>query len=276
MRLSPVVKFFALTFAFSWACWIGAAALASRTQSSGPLLSSLSASLLFLGALSPSFVAVLLAVRSEGKAGVIALLSRLFDGQVAVSWYLFAIGFGAAIRLTSAVVFRVITGSWPALGMESIFIIAAAIIIGLPFAAGEEVGWRGYALPRMASASGFARAGLVLGLIHASWHLPLFYFPGHVLFGQSFLSYLLLVTALSVVFTWLYLNTGGSLLLATLFHSAWNQTTGLVRTQLSEPGNPLALDTQLISILVGALTLAFAAYCLVRISTGAARESVIG
>ena len=66
----------------------------------------------------------------------------------------------------------------------------------------------------------------LLGLLHASWHLPLFIVPGHVLHGQSFPVYVIFGMALSVAFGWLYANTGGSLLLAMLMHSAWNQAAG--------------------------------------------------
>lgn len=275
MRLNSPLKFIVLTISVSWVCWAGSAVVGIDTSSITAQRRGFATFLIYLGAMTPSLVAVGLTFVNEGKLGVATLLSRLLEGQVAVRWYLFAMGFGVAIRITAALVMRLITGTWPAFGTESVLVIAAAIVIGTPFAAGEEVGWRGYALPRMASSSGFARAGILLGVIHASWHIPLFFLPGHGLFGQSFPMYLLIVTSLSVAFTWLYVNTSGSLLLATLFHSAWNQTTGLVPTQLSEPGSPLVIDTQLISILVVTLLLGSAAYFTIRIARAGVQIEVV-
>jgi len=87
---------------------------------------------------------------------------------------------------------------------------------------GEEIGWRGFALPRMAARLGLGGASIVLGVIWAGWHLPLFFVPGVDTFGQSFPVYLLQVTALSVAIAWLWWRTGGSLLLTMLMHAAIN------------------------------------------------------
>lgn len=61
--------------------------------------------------------------------------------------------------------------------------------------AGEEIGWRGYALPRLSERFGLPISSIVLGMIWATWHLPLFFFPGSSTLGQSFPLYLLQVTA---------------------------------------------------------------------------------
>jgi hypothetical protein len=77
----------------------------------------------------------------------------------------------------------------------------------------EEIGWRGYALPRLAARFGLRRASLILGLIWATWHLPLFFSTSTNPYRQSFPMYALTVMAISVVFAWLYDKTNGSLLL---------------------------------------------------------------
>ena len=117
--------------------------------------------------------------------------------------------------------------------------IAVAIVIGTPLQAGEEIGWRGYALPRLADRFGLARASLMLGLLWACWHLPLFLLPGHPNYGQSFPTFLLGGVGLSVAIAWLYANSKGSVLLPMLMHSAVNQTNGVVPTRLAVAGNPL-------------------------------------
>ena len=256
--------FFLLTYAVTWTCFFTALALSGSAGALDPASSALRMPLLYLGTFAPSLVALGLIARHEGRAGMQALLRRVLDSGAAARWYLFAIGYVAAIKLTVAVVYRLGTGSWPAFGSEPWYVIAAAIVISTPLQAGEEIGWRGYALPRLAARLGLARASLVLGLIWGVWHLPLFFVPGLGHYGQSFPLFVLGTTALSVAMAWLYANTNGSLLLAMLMHSAVNQTIGIVPTRLATPGNPLALDTSLVTVLTVALLWTATGYLLIR------------
>jgi membrane protease YdiL (CAAX protease family) len=88
-----------------------------------------------------------------------------------------------------------------------------AIVFSTPLQAGEEIGWRGFALPHLSRRLGLASASIVLGVIWASWHLPFFFIPGTDKSGQSFAVYLVTVTAVSVAMAWLFWRTNGSLLL---------------------------------------------------------------
>jgi membrane protease YdiL (CAAX protease family) len=99
----------------------------------------------------------------------------------------------------------------------------AALLVSTWVQAGEEVGWRGYALPRLATRLGLGGAGVLLGVLWALWHLPLFFIRGGE--DQSFPLYVLFVTAVSVAMTWLYWKTRGSLLLTMVMHASVNNTT---------------------------------------------------
>lgn len=255
-----MLNFFVLTYAATWACF-GAAALLSRE-------SDFRMPLLLLGTIAPSLVAIALVARASGSAGVQALLRRLLEWRVGARWYVFAIGFLLALKLAAAVAHLALTGDWPLFGMTPWFEIAAAIVLGTPLQAGEEVGWRGYALPRLATSFGLARASLLLGVLWGVWHLPLFLIQGLGNFGQSFPMFVLGSTAISVAMAWLYANTRGSLLLAMLMHSAVNQTVGVVPTRLAAPAdNPLiAVDTSPITLIFGGLLVVSAIYFLVRMS----------
>ena len=210
-----------MTYAVSWSFFVLPVAMKLTTSSAVAQL------LAFLGAISPSFVALALTWRVEGTPGVRALLGRIGRTQVAGRWYLFAIGYFAAVKLTVAVVHRLAYGGWPRFG-EDLYVIPFAIAISTPAQAGEEIGWRGYALPRLAARLGLAPASVLLGVIWALWHLPLFFLSGADKFHQSFPMYALQVTAVSVAFAWLWAQTGGSLLLPMLFHASINNTKDIV------------------------------------------------
>jgi membrane protease YdiL (CAAX protease family) len=100
---------------------------------------------------------------------------------------------------------------WPRFGVEPWYILAIATVLSTPVQAGEELGWRGYALPLLAARLGLGRASLLLGIVWGIWHLPLFFVPGIDNYGQSFVIFALQVTAISVPMAWLYARTSGSL-----------------------------------------------------------------
>jgi len=181
-----------------------------------------------------------------------SLLGRVGQGQVAARWYLFAIGYFAAIKLTVAVVHRLATGAWPRFG-DFLYVIPFAIVMSTPAQVGEELGWRGYALPRLARRLGLAPASILLGVIWALWHLPLFYVRWAETFGQSFPVYAIQVTAISVAIAWLWAQTGGSLLLPMLFHAAVNNTKDIVPAVAQPASGPFGLNGSLVSWIGAAL-----------------------
>jgi len=150
-----------------------------------------------------------------------------------------------------ALVHRAVTGTWPHFGETPWFIMTGALLVSTWAQAGEEVGWRGYALPRLAARIGLAPASIRLGVIWAVWHLPLFFAPQTETYGQSFPVYLLQVTALSIAMAWLYWRTGGSLLLVMLLHAAVNNTKDIVPSAVPGATNPFAPSTSLVAWLTG-------------------------
>ena len=113
--------------------------------------------------------------------------------------------------------------------------------------AGEEIGWRGFALPRMSNRLGVAGASIILGIIWAGWHLPFFFLHGNDKFGQSIPVYLLSVVAISVVMAWLYWRSNESVMLTMLMHAAINNTTGIVPSTSLGAVNPFSLNASLIA-----------------------------
>src|SRR5205814_483506 len=117
---------------------------------------------------------------------------------------------------------------------------------------------------RLAARFGLGRASIVLGVIWACWHLPLFYLRGVDTYGQAFVPWLLQVTALSVAIAWLYWRTGGSLLLTMLMHAAINNTKDIVPSIGRTPTNPFLPGTALMLWLTAGTLWIPAAYFLVR------------
>jgi membrane protease YdiL (CAAX protease family) len=257
--------YFGLTFLLAWVLWYAATVLGGDSPNQFPFLP---------GTFAPGIVAVLLTARAEGAPGVRALLAPLFKWEVGARWYLFALLFMAAIKLSAAVVLRVTTGDWPRFGDTPIYVMLAAtlfstVILGQ---SGEEVGWRGYALPRMATRLGLGPASLILGVIWALWHLPLFFIPGTSTTGQSFPLYLLQVTALSVAFGWLWWRTGGSLLLTMLLHAAVNNTKDIVPSAVEGAGAAFGLSTSVVAWITVLLLWICAGYFLVRLRGSSAPQ----
>jgi membrane protease YdiL (CAAX protease family) len=252
-----VLRFFAVTWIVTWTLWY-AASLVSFAPLRGLLF--------LLGTFAPGFVALALTARSDGRPGVKALLERLVDWEYPARWYVFAASYLAVIKLIVAALHRGLTGEWPRFGPTPWVLMLAAtfasVLIGGQ--AGEEIGWRGYALPRMAARLGLGGASILLGVLWALWHLPLFFVRGADTFGQSFPLYLLQVTALSVALAWLWAKTRGSLLVVMLLHAAVNNTKDIVPSADLVAGSPWGLGHSMVGWLTVALLWLCAGYFLVR------------
>jgi membrane protease YdiL (CAAX protease family) len=228
-----MLTFFVLTFALAWTLW----AVAALVPLSGP-----ARALIFLpGTFAPGLVALAMSAVHGGAQGAGALVGRIFRWDVGARWYVFALSFMAGVKLSAAVLHWGLYGAWPAFTTAPIAALFASAVLSTPFQAGEELGWRGYVLPRMAARLGLGPSSVLLGVIWAAWHLPLFYIADTTTTGQPFPVYLVSVTALSVVMAWLFARTGGSLLPVMLLHAGVNNTTAIVPGAVAVAGNPLAL-----------------------------------
>ena len=239
-----LLAYFGLVYAVTWSAFILAAASSGSFTLGVPVPAALKWPLLLLGAFAPSAVATWLTARRGGRDAVRALLRRLLEWRVGAQWFAFALLFLVTLKLAAALIVRLTSGTWPAFGSfppwyQVLVVSLLAMVLGGPL--GEEVGWRGYALPRLQSLLGERAASVMLGALWALWHWPVFFIPGLDQYGQPFIPYALYVTGLSVAFAWLYRNTRGSLLLAVVMHTAVNQTKDVVVTRLPA-GGPGALS----------------------------------
>jgi len=253
---SSLFVFFALAFALMWICFFTVAFVPI------PAGSPLGGALILLGAFAPALAALAVTLRAEGRSGVIALLRRITRWSVAAKYYVFALGFMIALKLTAAVIYRTSTSSWPRFDTSQWYLIPFAIAFSTPFQAGEEIGWRGYALPRLADRFGLGNASVLLGFIWGVWHLPQFFIRDGDSYRQAFPVFVLQVTAMSVAFAWLYARTNGSLLLTMLLHAAINNSKDIVPSEVLGGTDTFGFHASRMSWISLALLCASAAYFL--------------
>ncbi len=258
--VKPPFVFLLATFVVSWTLWFAAAAVPPQAAFRPALFS--------VGAIAPGLVALGLAMLPDERPDMETLLRRVAAWRVAPQWYVFAIAYMGAIKLTAALIQRIVTGAWPSFGYVPWYFIVAAVTVSTLVQAGEEIGWRGYALPNLSGRIGLARASILLGIVWAVWHLPLFFIPGTDVAGQPFPVFALSVTALSVAMAWLYARANQSLLLVMLMHAAVNNTTGVVPGDVAAAPNPLTLTGSFIGWTTCALLWACAAFFLMRMPAG--------
>ena len=187
--------------------------------------------LVFVGAFGPTLAAVVLTGLHGERAGLKELLGRLLSWRVGLRWYVVVLFGTAAIGLLTVVLEGLLGAPTPGLSptVPWYFLVPAflvGLLVGGPL--NEEVGWRGYALPRLQEGMRVLTASLVLGVLWALWHLPLFFVAGTSQADFPFVHFVLWVVALSVLFAWVYNGTGGSLLVVVLAHGAVNFTAGFL------------------------------------------------
>jgi membrane protease YdiL (CAAX protease family) len=254
-----MLAFFALTYAVMWICFFTVAVAIPAATPFGQML-------LFLGTFSPGLVALSFTAREEGITGVRNLLRHVIQWQVGWQWYAFAVTYIVLIKLTVALLHRAIIGAWPRFGTDPWYGIVIAIVLSTPFQAGEEIGWRGYALPRLTKRLGLATASVVLGLIWGFWHLPQFFIRAADTYHQSFVLFVLQVTAFSVALAWLWYRTNGSLLLPMLMHAATNNAKDVVPSATPGGTGVFGMHVSLVFFLTVAILWVCAVYLLIRMS----------
>jgi uncharacterized protein len=172
----------------------------------------------------------------EGRAGIKAFLRRYVQWRVGLRWYLIAL-FGYLVVSLVAMTFILgaepwfhVAREWPKLLTT---FLPAVLIFPALITWGEEPGWRGFALTRMQPLYGPIKSSLILGFLHSLWHLPIFLITsGPVAFGpfnlMAFVQNTVSIMLITIVWTWLFNNAKGSILIAVLMHAAFNATGGLL------------------------------------------------
>ncbi|MFZ5857631.1 MAG: CPBP family intramembrane glutamic endopeptidase [Chloroflexota bacterium] len=230
--------FFLLTFALTWAMWIPATI---TKASGGTSVFSPDNPVGQLGRWAPGIAAILLTGLVAGKGGIGALFRPLKIWRVNIGWYAFAMLFQPvlffAAKLLDSLLGKTyqVTSPLASVSIDApiIFIVLGVIISAIPGAFMEELGWRGFALPRMQHKTTALTASILLGFVWGVWHIPSMIFFGQTDVLSIALSVINFIPG-TIIFTWLFNNTKGSLLLVTLFHASTqysNNFLGVIPTQ---------------------------------------------
>jgi uncharacterized protein len=204
-----VTRFFLGAFVITWTLQLPAV-LAKAGVLSAPLEAYMP--LAMLGVLGPLAAATWLSARAGGKAEVRALYARLLRYRVHLGWYAVALLLPGVALTAVLLLLRAAGWQGDVIFLPTIGGIIAAVVISV----GEEVGWRGYALPRLQRRYGpFGTSGLI-AIAWTLWHVPMFIGAGVPL--SLLLVMFLLFAGGSLMYTWIYNGTGGSLLLVVLAH----------------------------------------------------------
>ncbi len=241
--IKELIVYFALAYLLSWLCWAP-----SFLDNSSNLHQSI---LLNIGNFIPSIITVVLIGCSRRKEDVPKMISRVFKIRFSFIWYLFAICLMPVLLGTAYLITHFITGLefqslllpiiipdlWPLIPLVGYFIAVQGPL-------GEELGWRGYALPKLFQLFNPFKSSIILGSVWAIWHFPKFFLIGTIQFELTgvygimiaIVGYTLYTVLLTLMMTLLFVKTNGSVWVAMLFHAMSNFSHGLFTILLDTSG----------------------------------------
>jgi membrane protease YdiL (CAAX protease family) len=239
--------YFFITFAFSWILWVP-----QVLKFNGfPELPDIVGLPGMFAPFGPAVAAFLLVWRQDGRTGVKALWQRGWRLNFDKKWLIPALLFGPVTALLTVLLLILMRGSFSwTYGVSGVMIVPVFLLIYLTNALPEEYGWRGFALDPLQNRTSALAASLILGTIWGFWHLPLFFIEGTTQAAIPIYQYILQTIVLSVFYTWLYNNTGGSVLIAIVFHTTSNISAAVVPFWATELGRWIHFGILLVTAIV--------------------------
>jgi CAAX protease family protein len=224
MRKHPLLFFFVMAYAFSWIM-----ALPYVLSSWGIVKGDYTLLFDLEQWAGPALAAIIMTGITQGKAGLRRLRNRAKQGRAGWQWYLLILLGAPALLLLGIVVQPGMLASFH--GLTNILLVSYPLyFVVVFFGAGlpEEIGWRGFALPRMQPRYGPLWGTLLLGVVWGFWHALFFLTPDHgggpgTSFATlliNFSLFLVMIIALAIIFTWVFNHTHGSVFIASLLHTS--------------------------------------------------------
>jgi membrane protease YdiL (CAAX protease family) len=225
-----VCAYFVLAILLSWSIYIPLV-----TERQGWTAARIPYSIHYLASFGPMLAALIMTAVTGGRKGIRELWSRITKWRVDSRYAAFAILSPVVLFAVAAAVVQIIQGNWPdlrLLGQANYLPYLGLGVLPLwlvTFGFGEEIGWCGFALPRLQNRMSVSKATLilVLGLLWSLWHVAaFFYHETYVGMGWIILpGFFFGVLCGAVLFTWLYNGTGGSILMVAIWHALFDLLT---------------------------------------------------
>jgi uncharacterized protein len=241
-----ITTFFVLTFAWSWLIGF----IAIDTKQSAPVFSMV---LTTASGFGPSIAAIFTVLFFSGRTGLMTWLKKSLSWRAGWRWYALAFLMPPLLMLLAQAIHWAMGGTIPtspAVGHIPLAIANFGLVFLIGGPLGEEFGWRSYAVPALGSKMGWRTASLIIGVIWGLWHLPWFFTAGTAQSQMPFLVFMLNILAGAVLFSWLFLQSKGSVIPALVAHTSLNAWAGILSIVPSaDTSRPYAVVTGLIAIL---------------------------
>jgi hypothetical protein len=223
-----LAAFFILTYAISWTIWLSMVVLSLDIQT--PLGRTLNIIAIF----GPTLAGLILTAVHHGSSGVGQLIGRLWQPKPRSAWIGVALLLPLAIMAVAALIAFLMGDLLLSTAAAAGWLLLLGEFVRIFFFGGplgEEIGWRGYALPRLLRHHSPMKASVLLGLVWGVWHAPIYAIAGT---GQNemvrnggsfpflFVAFVVWTIGLSILFTWFYKMARGNLLVIILLHAAVN------------------------------------------------------
>jgi len=254
MRRQPLLWFFVIAFAWTWAfviVFLILFPLPDIIVRTTP------------GDFGPLIAALVMSGVVAGRDGVKQLLKRIVLWRVGLVWYAFALIGMPLLYIAAIAAVPGALASFKAPELSTVLLYpvfyVVLLVIGGPLT--EEPGWRGFALPRLQARSGPLVGTVIVGFMWAAWHLPNYFRPdwAAVNGGLSFsgiATFVIAAISMSVLITWAFNHTRGSILIAILIHASLNFSQGLTGDLFPAAKNNEVAPVVALAVLALAITIA--------------------
>jgi uncharacterized protein len=251
LEQSPTHSIFAISlffiFTFTWSWIFGFFAIFTNT--SAPVFSMI---LSIISGFGPSIAALATVSFFSGRTVLFTWLTNALNWRVSWQWYALAFFMPPLVMLLAQIIHWALGGTIPtspAVGHVPFAVANFGLVFLIGGPLGEELGWRSYAVPALGSRMGWRTTSLFVGVIWGVWHVPWFFTAGTAQSQMQFAVFMFNIIAGSVLFSWLFLRSKGSIIPALIAHTSLNACAGILSiVPTPETSRPYALVT---GILVG-------------------------
>ncbi|MFL1011541.1 CPBP family intramembrane glutamic endopeptidase [Flavisericum labens] len=233
MNRKNLFVFLILTFLWSWTLWI----IGLNHLSDGINQESIDKFLVFffVGLYGPTISGIITTLFFDGLKGLLELIKKLFIWKVPFKYYVYIILVPLIFVIIGIALYSQFIGEIGGFDKMAYLSIPTILLTGLyagPL--GEELGWRGFLLPEFQKKYSNLKSAIIIGVIWFVWHIPLWWAPfGTLVSGEPIsiipvIAYFTILICLSIIITWLVINSRGSVLIAILFHLSINAGIALL------------------------------------------------